>query len=87
MHCAQLRGLLKNSMPTLAIHMGECHMVYNRGRCEVGVSMGLQSIPDRFYVKIAKPLTSYQEPTSQLSRYKSFPQRCKRPMFPISDHG
>ena len=44
------RGILKNTMPTAAIRMGDGHVVHSCGDCEVEVPMGSQNIAHRFYV-------------------------------------
>ena len=44
------RGILKNTMPTAAIRMGDGHVVHSCGDCEVDVPMGSQTIAHRFYV-------------------------------------
>ena len=43
-------GDLKNILPTAAIRMGDGHVVYSCGNCEVEVPMGSRSIAHRFYV-------------------------------------
>ena len=44
------RGILKNTMPTAAIRMGDGHVVHSCGDGEVDVPMGSQTIAHRFYV-------------------------------------
>ena len=43
-------GTLKNTMTTVAIRIGDGHVVYSCGDCEVEVPMGSQTIAHRFYV-------------------------------------
>ena len=43
-------GVLKNTMPTATISMGDGHVVHSCGDCEVDVPMGSTSIAHRFYV-------------------------------------
>ena len=44
------RGILKNTMPTAAIRMGDGHVVHSCGDCELDVLTGSQTIAHRFYV-------------------------------------
>ena len=44
------RDGLKNTVPTAAICIGDRHVIYTCGDCEVDVSMGSRGIPQRFYV-------------------------------------
>ena len=44
------RGVLKNTMPTAAIHMGDGHVVHSCEDCEVDVPMGSRSIAHKLYV-------------------------------------
>ena len=44
------RDGLKNTIPTAAIRMGDGHVVYTCGDCEIHVPMGSRSIPHQFYV-------------------------------------
>ena len=44
------RGDLKNIVPTAAIRMGDDHVVYSCGDCEVTVPTGSRSLAHRFYV-------------------------------------
>ena len=43
-------GVLKNIMPTVAIHMGDGHVVHRCGDCEVDVPMASRSNAHRNYV-------------------------------------
>ena len=43
-------GILKNTMPTADICMGDGHLVHSCGDCEVHVPMGSMSIAHRFSV-------------------------------------
>ena len=43
-------GNLKNTLTTAATRMGDGHVVYSCGDCEVEVPMGSRTIAHRFYV-------------------------------------
>ena len=72
-------GNLKNIMPTVAIRMGDGHVLHSCGDCEVEVPMGSRSIAHRFYVMDTEAFDFVLVRTSSSSTPRFYPSTCKHP--------